>query len=140
MNLTGFIKKYTGSLIIYMVVGGFCALINWSAFYLLHYRAGLHYLPAGAVAFIISGTVNYFLCLKVFNSRGRKKGTEYIMTLAASLIALTVDLTVMTLLIKYAGIPAMLAKILGTGSAFVINYTLRQFFIFSPEPKKFVKP
>jgi putative flippase GtrA len=124
------IFRFLPRLIAYAAVGFVCALINWGIFYLLHYAAYVPYLPAGACAFIVSSTVNYGFCGLIFLSRGRKKPVEYALVLAASAIALSIDLSVMYILVERAQAPAMAAKVIGTASAFFFNYASRQFFIF----------
>jgi glycosyltransferase involved in cell wall biosynthesis len=125
--------KYGKPFLKYVGAGFLCALLNWGTFYLLNYIAGLHYLAAAAIAFILSCTLNYVLCKFIFASRGRKKAAEFIFLLLASAIALSIDLSVMYLLVEKISLPRMVAKILGTGSAFFFNYISRQFFIFAPK-------
>jgi glycosyltransferase involved in cell wall biosynthesis len=117
----------------YTAAGGICAIINWSVFYALCYLINIRYLPAAAFSFVISATVNYFLCKLIFISKGRKKNVEYIMVLLASAAALVIDLSVMYVFIEFVRIAPMIAKIFGTGCGYFINYISRQFFIFSSE-------
>jgi len=114
-------------------VGLLCAFIDWGTFYLLVYKLSILYLPAAALAFLLSGTVNYFLCKLIFISKGRKRIIEYVMLLVASSIALSIDLGTMYFLVEFFALPKMLSKILGTGVAFMFNYCFRQFVIFSAE-------
>jgi len=130
-NIFEILFSYRAFFVKYFFVGAFCAIINWAIFYLLNYKAGLYYLAAGFAAFIVSCTVNYFLSRNIFASRGRKKYAEYLFLLIVSAIALCIDLFVMYLLVEYAKLPAILAKVLSTASAFLFNYAARQFFIFS---------
>jgi glycosyltransferase involved in cell wall biosynthesis len=123
--------RYAPRFIFYALAGGACALVNWLLFYVLHYLGNIHYLAAALCAFIVSGTVNYALCTYIFKSKGRKKSIEYILVLGASAIALCIDLGVMYIMIERINLPAMPAKMLGTMSAFLFNYSARQFFIFS---------
>jgi putative flippase GtrA len=124
------IKKYRGQFIQYVCAGFICALVNWAVFYILHYLHTMHYLVAGIFAFLTSVTVNYFLSKLIFFSRGTKRVAEFFLVLLASAAALSFDLFVMYILVERLSFPAMTAKILGTGSAFFINYFSRQFFIF----------
>jgi putative flippase GtrA len=117
----------------YAVAGLICAFLNWLAFYLLHYLGHINYLISAAIAFFISVTVNYFLSKLIFSSRRRKKTTEFLLVFLASAIALSLDLLVMYFLVDRLRMPAIAAKILGTGTAFAINYVSRQFFIFKPK-------
>jgi glycosyltransferase involved in cell wall biosynthesis len=117
----------------YTAAGGMCALVNWSIFYALCYLMHIRYLLAAVFAFIISVTINYFLCKLIFKSRGRKKKIEYVMVLLASAAALAIDLSVMYVFVEFIRIAPIIAKILGTGSGYFVNYFSRQFFIFSSE-------
>jgi putative flippase GtrA len=139
MNIFFKLQKYRTYFIKYVLAGFFCALINWTVFYLLDSRLQLYYLLSGFFAFILSTTANYFLSKIIFISKRKSKAVEYILVLAASAIALSIDLGVMYILVEFFNLPRMFSKILGTGSAFFFNYTSRQFFIFSPE-KKFEEP
>jgi glycosyltransferase involved in cell wall biosynthesis len=127
--------RYTPRFVFYAASGGVCALINWTFFYALHYTAHIPYLKAAAGAFVLSATANYALCTLIFKSKGQRKLTEYILVLAASAAALLIDLGVMYALIERFRFSPMIAKIPGTGTAFLFNYTAWQFFIFSPEHK-----
>lgn len=134
--VTNLIKTYYKSFILYFFVGGFCALIDWSGFYVMHYKWVLHYLLAGFIAFIVASSVNFFLCKLMFTSRGFKSHTEYVLVIAASAVALCIDLGSMYIFIRFVDLPPMVSKILGTGVAFMFNYLARQFFIFSSKPTK----
>jgi putative flippase GtrA len=130
----GFLR-YAPRFVFYAASGGLCALLNWTVFYALYYAAHISYLKAAAGAFVLSTTANYVLCTIIFKSKGRRKSAEYILVLLASAVALLIDLGVMYALIEYLHFSPMIAKILGTGTAFFFNYTTRQFFIFSSEHK-----
>jgi putative flippase GtrA len=136
MKLLSLIQKYRRQFIKYVLAGFSCALINWTLFYILNFHIHIHYLAAASFAFILSTTINYFLSKLVFESRGRSKAIEYIFVLAASSIALLIDLSAMYILVEFLSLPKMPSKILGTGTAFFFNYASRQFFIFSPNPGK----
>jgi glycosyltransferase involved in cell wall biosynthesis len=125
--------RYLPRFVTYVAAGGICALVNWGIFYVLCYVINIHYLLSASFAFVASFTANYFLSRRIFKPRGRKKIIEYILVLAASAAALAIDLCIMYMLIDFVRFPPMIAKLLGTGSAFFFNYQSRQFFIFSSE-------
>ncbi|MCL2206891.1 MAG: GtrA family protein [Fibromonadales bacterium] len=130
----GIIKDLLPKFIQYFFVGLFCAIVNWCVFYIFNYKLNIPYLPAAVASFLISATVNFFLCKIVFKSKeGRKKITEYVMVVLVGAIGLSIDLGVMALCIEFFGFPNMFAKITGTGVAFIFNYTSKQFYIFSPK-------
>jgi len=124
------INKYKKQFIIYFFVGGFCAVINWVAFYLMITYAHISYIPAGVLAFILSCYINFLLCRKVFKPSERKKTTEFFLIILVSSIAAGIDIAAMTFFIEVVKLPIMLSKILGTGVAFIFNYTSRQFYIY----------
>jgi putative flippase GtrA len=127
------VLRYAPRFAAYIAAGGTCALINWGIFYVLCYIINVHYLLSASAAFAFSATANYFLSKLIFKPEGRTKVVEYMLVLAASAIALGVDLCIMYILVEVSRFLPMIAKILGTGSAFFFNYLSRQFFIFSPK-------
>lgn len=125
------INKYKKQFIIYFFVGGFCAIVNWVAFYLMITYAHIPYIPAAILAFILSCYINFLLCRKVFVVPSeRKKTTEFALIIIASTIAAGIDIAAMTFFIEVLKFDVMLSKILGTGVAFIFNYTSRQFYIY----------
>jgi putative flippase GtrA len=130
------VRNYGGQFVKYVLTGFSCALVNWGIFSLLHYAVALHYLIAAAAAFIVSTTINYLLSKKVFAPHGRSIYAEFLLVVLASAVALSFDLVVMYAIVEFCAFPAIIAKILGTGSAFFINYLSRQFFIFAPKKAK----
>ncbi len=129
------ITKYYKSFALYFCVGGFCALIDWGVFYILYSRIKFTYLLAAFLAFVIATGVNYFLSSRLFITKGKGRVREAAYVYAASLLAMCVDLSVMMFCIEVLAVIPLLAKIIGTGSAFFINYGARQFFIFSKETR-----
>jgi putative flippase GtrA len=130
------LMRYAPRFVFYVMSGGLCAIINWGIFYILHYAAHIPYLRAAFGAFIVSTTANYALCTLIFKSKGRRRLAEYILVFCASIVALFIDMSAMYVLIEHANFSPMIAKILGTGSAFFFNYFSRQFFIFSHKDDK----
>lgn len=132
MNLVeSFYKTVGKTFILYALAGGMGALIDWGIFYILFYKFSFSAVMAAIIAFLISAMFNFALCKIIFVSKGRKISTEFILVIVASIIALIVDVSTMTFLIKWLDFNVMLAKIAGTGVGFLINYGFRQFFIFA---------
>ena len=127
--------QYKKEFILYFFAGGFCALVNWSCFYIFNSNLGINYILSGLYAFIISTVINFILCKIIFKSKGLKKRIEFLLVTIASVIAIIIDLSTMTLFIKLFNLVPIFAKILGTGFAFIFNYVFRQFFIFDNNSK-----
>ena len=120
--LSEIIKKYSKKFLIYFWVGGFCAVVNWISFYLLIIYVHISYIPAAILSFILSCYINFIMCRKVFIPSTRKKTTEFLLIIAASTVAASIDITAMTFFIEILKFNVMLSKILGTGVAFLFNY------------------
>ncbi len=125
------IHKYKSSFLKYFFAGGLCALVNWFVFYVFNTKGCMDYLSSGIIAFLVSNSLNFVLCKLIFKSRGIKKRIEFVLVTLASVIALVIDLCTMIIFIDFLNILPLIAKILGTGFAFIFNYVFRQFYIFS---------
>jgi putative flippase GtrA len=116
----------------YFFVGLFCAFVNWGVFYFLNYKLEMFYLFAAVLSFLVGATVNFLLCKIIFKSKeGRKKITEFAMVILAGAFGLAIDLAVTALCVEIFKFPNIISKIIGTGVAFIFNYTSKQFYIFS---------
>ena len=134
-KITRYIAVYYKSFALYFCVGGVCALIDWSTFYLLYSWAEITYLMAAFWAFLVATGINYVLSSRLFVTKGKGRAKEVLYVYCASLAAMCVDLSVMMFCIYVLSAVPILSKIIGTGSAFFINYGARQFFIFSKETR-----
>jgi len=117
----------------YFFAGLFCALVNWGVFYYLVYQLDIYYLYAVVISFFAGATVNFILCKIIFKSKeGRKKRTEFTMVILVGAIGLSIESATTSFCIEILGFSSkMIAKIAGTGVAFIFNYTSKQFYIFS---------
>lgn len=129
--------KYRLSFLLYLAVGGICALIEWGVFYQLNIVMGMGLGVAAVAGFILATFVNFLLCsFFLFNHRRTTTWfREMLLVYGASMFAFIPNLGITWLILDVSDSPAMVAKIAGTGFGFVINYLLRQFSIFSKEPR-----
>jgi putative flippase GtrA len=132
VGLAKFSDTYILSVIVYALVGGVCACIEWGSFYLL--LGQIDVWLAAFVAFLIATVANCALSRLVAFHSMRRSWQEVGLVFGASAIAFVFNF-VTFMLIYRIGYPAMIAKVCGTGAAFVINYSLRQFFVFSRVPR-----
>lgn len=131
------IRTYWLSFGIYFVVGGLAALVEWAVFYAAIVQAGLNYLVAACLGFVVATLFNYLLSIRLnFNRRqDRSTSTEMLMVYAVSGIGLIINLAVMTAAIEWLHVWVMAAKVCGTSVAFFWNYLSRQFFVFDRRPR-----
>jgi putative flippase GtrA len=115
----------------YFMVGGVCALVDIGTFSALLDHAGLHYLAAGAISFVISTGINYYLGIRfVFRNFGRSRRDAILLVYLTSAIAIAIHFSVLSGLVELYGIDPKLAKIAGIGAGFCWNFTSRYFWIF----------
>jgi putative flippase GtrA len=124
----------------YVLIGGVSALVEWSVFWLLLRPAGVNYLAAAVVAFIVATFANYLLCVRtIFVSKTKSGWKDAAMVYAASLLALVINVSTLAVLVRQFGVDPMLSKVAGTGSAFLFNFASRQFFIFGQRSGVFLR-
>jgi putative flippase GtrA len=134
------VTRYLPGAVAYLFVGGLSALIEWSVFFSAVTFLDLHYAAAIVIAFILATFNNWYLSSKlIFRSSGRSTGEEFMLVYLVSGFGLLINFMVTSASIEVLGMGLMIAKICGTGSAFVWNYAARQFFVFDRNPKLTVR-
>ena len=124
---TDFVRKFW----LYFAVGGTCAAMDWALFALFLYGADLYYLLSATISFVIATGVNYVLSVRYVFEIGRRSRRELIVLVyIASGVGILINLAVLSGLIEVVGLHPMLAKVVGTGSAFGWNFASRYFWIF----------
>lgn len=95
--------------------------------------AGLHYLPAALLAFLLGTWVNYRLSVRwVFTYRAiNTRGTELGLFLLVGVITLGVSFTLMALLVEELAIHVLLAKCVATAFTLVSNFAGRRALLFT---------
>lgn len=130
------LQRYRVSFGVYFLVGGAAAIAEWTLFWLLLQASLLPYLPAALCGFGIGTLVNWLLSRRyAFLSRGGARSIELLNTYLVSAVALAVNLGVLVLLVERFWMDPLPAKILGTGSGFLLNYCGRQFWVFQSQPR-----
>lgn len=125
--------RHGTALAAYVVVGGVCAVVEWSVFWVLLNLAGVHYVIAALVAFVLATFANYLLCIRtIFASKTSSVRSDIARVYIASAIAYSVNLLVFIALVNEFAVGPMAAKMAGTGVGFLLNFASRQFLIFAP--------
>lgn len=121
-----------GKLARYVVTGGTAAVVD-AVLFVSFVRFGLPIGPAAAVSFCISAWVNYRLTSRfVFGRKPTHSGFGLFM--AAALVGVTINVLVTLAGVHLLGWPALGAKLLGTGTAFLANFALNSFVVFWAPP------
>lgn len=119
-------------LFLYLIVGGLATLVEWAGFWVLDSLLHLHYLAATAVAFAVSTFANWgFGRLLVFRKReGQSLLREIVSVYLAAAAGLLLNLGIMYVLVEFAHVPEMAAKIAATVLVFAYNYLIRKLVIY----------
>ena len=121
-------RNFLVKLLRYFFTGGAAAIVDAGGFALLH-QWGITSFPAAVASFSVAAIVNFHLTSR-FVFRQRATGRRFTLFLVAALFGLTVNVGVTMLTIVYFGIDPRLAKIVGIGTAFFINFLLNLCFVF----------
>lgn len=116
----------SGRLARYVLVGGSAAIVDLGGFVAFSV-AGLGVLPAAALSFCCAAVFNFILSAQVAfrqEPTWRRAG----LFAALALIGLAVNAGVTTLAAHH--LPALLAKIVGIGAAFALNFGMNNAVVF----------
>lgn len=116
----------------YFVTGGVAAIVDAGGFAALHYL-GVATPPAAIASFTLAAVVNFFLTARfVFGQRPTGRG--FTLFLLAALIGLTVNVGVTVAAVELLGLLPVVAKIVGIGTAFSLNFLLNLLVVFRATP------
>jgi putative flippase GtrA len=118
----------------YFVVGGISAVFDISLFFVFAKLLGYHYLAVSTVTFVFAVALNYALSVRyVFTSGVRfSRGQELALVYLVSAIGLGLHLLVLYVAVDKLGVELMLSKFVATGSVFMWNFLVRNYFVFRP--------
>jgi putative flippase GtrA len=117
-------------LVRYGVTSGIAAIVDAGGFALL-LAAGLAVAIAGTLSFCIAALVNYGLSSRFVFARSAS-APGFALFFVAALIGLSVNLGVTLAGVYLAGLPPIVAKIAGIGTAFLVNFALNLLVVFRP--------
>lgn len=116
----------------YIGVGGIAFIADFALLAILT-LAGLHYLVAALMGFLLGTWVNYQLSVRwVFTYRAiGPRGTEFGLFLLVGVITLGLSLALMALLVERGAMHVLLAKCVVTSFTLVSNFAGRRALLFT---------
>jgi len=112
------------------MTGGVAAVVDAGGFALL-VGEGLGVAVAGVLSFCTAAVVNYLLTSKfVFGREASARG--FALFLSAALIGLSVNVGLTLLGFYMLGLQPVVAKLIGIGTAFFVNFLINLCFVFRP--------
>jgi putative flippase GtrA len=122
------VYDFVRKLLQYGVTGGVAAVVDAGGFVLL-VNAKLNIVVASCLSFCIAVLVNYSLTSRfVFNCKTTFGGLATFA--AAALIGLMVNVGITLLGAVVAGLPPLAAKLVGIGTAFIVNFLINLRVVF----------
>lgn len=119
------------NLVKYFFVGGFCALVDLLLFYYLTIENLMVWFYASAISFTFSTTINYFFSIKfVFHKYSNFDFKKFILVFCASFFSLLLNQAILYLFIEFFKFHIISSKILAISALFILNFSIRNFFIF----------
>lgn len=120
-------RELFSKLLRYGMTGGIAAIVDAGGFELL-VRAGLGIAAAGTASFCVAALVNYYLTSQfVFGQRKTAVGFAFFVV---AIIGLAVNVTVTVAGVYWFDLLPIVAKVLGIGTAFLINFGLNTVIVF----------
>lgn len=112
----------------YGMTGGVAAIVDAGGFELL-LRMGLGVAAGGTLSFCLAALVNYWLTSRFVFGKS-KTATGFFFFFAFALVGLSVNMGVTLAGVHWLDLLPILAKILGIGTAFLINFALNAGIVF----------
>ena len=111
----------------FVLVGGACFVLDYGLLYVLTEYVGLYYLLSAGISFSVSVFVNSWLCLAcVFRGADAQTRRAKMLFFGSSIAGLGLNQLLMWLLVDFAHIYYMIAKLIAAGIVMIWNYVLKR--------------
>lgn len=131
-------RTIRGEFLRYALVGGLAFAADFAALALLVGGLGMHYLLGAFFAFMLGIWVNYHLSVRwvfAFRAIGHR-GAEFTLFLIVGVITLAVSLALMALLVDWAGLHYLWAKVAAGAFTLLANFAGRRLLLFTDWRKR----
>jgi putative flippase GtrA len=113
----------------FLLVGGFCFLLEYALLYSLTEFAHLPYLYSSAIAFCISLVLNYILCVTFVFHAYHQTTMQAVLFVITSLMGLGINQATMWFFVEIAGLWYMAAKLIASAIVMIWNYFTKRFIL-----------
>ena len=117
-------------LFLYLIVGGIATLVECVLFYIFDTKLGIHYMPATALAFMVSTFANWLAGKLILFKDWSNVIPEIVKIYATSIAGLLFNLVLMWIMVDIMGLQEMVSKIIATGIVFMWNFLIRKYAIY----------
>lgn len=115
----------------YFVTGGLAAIVDAGGFALLIWT-GVPVWLAAILSFLAAAVTNY-LASAAFVFHQPPSVRHFLLFLATASVGLLLNVGVTLAALHWLACPAVLAKIIGIGSAFLVNFAMNVLLVFRPK-------
>jgi len=117
----------------YCVVGGMAFGVDFLALFLLADYAGVHYLVAACMAYLLGMVVNYLISVRwVFDFRRvRQWEREFAIFFVIGIAGLILNGLIIALLVEGFGAPYLAGKLVAAALILFFNFGMRKTLLFS---------
>jgi putative flippase GtrA len=123
-------RDFLSQLLPYALTGGIAAILDAGGFALL-VDAGLGIALAGVLSFCTAAVVNYLLTSRFVFRRARSV-RGFVLFLCGALIGLSINVGLTMFGFYVLGLPPVVAKLIGIGTAFFANFVINLCVVFRP--------
>lgn len=121
-------RAHINGLLRYVVTGGAAAVVDLGGFLILTSQ-NVAVAPAAIISFVAAAVVNYMLTSRfVFASKASLR--RFVLFFAVALVGLAVNVGVTVLAATVLRLPPGFAKVIGIGTAFLLNFALNAGVVF----------
>jgi putative flippase GtrA len=116
-----------------MFVGGMAFVVDYGALYLLAHYAGLHYLVAASLSYLLGMVCNYLISINwVFDFRREKQWQrEFLIFFLIGIAGLILNGLIISLLVEGARLAYLVAKPIAAALILFFNFGARKMMLFS---------
>lgn len=122
-------KKHIAEMFRFIVVGGFCFVLEFALLYGFTEYINIPYLISSALAFIIALIVNYLLCVYVVFHAENQSNTKRTWFIITSVAGLGINQIVMYIMVEKFVIWYMFAKVVAAAIVMIWNYITKKIIL-----------
>lgn len=116
----------------YFIIGGISTLIDWSVFTATTVMLHFYYPLALTCSFLVAGIFHYTANKVItFKCRSKQIKSQLLLFVCVATVSLLLSIGVMSVLIKWLGHHAVLARMMTTGIMLIPNFLLHKNLTFS---------
>jgi len=118
----------------YIGTGGAAAIFDVSGFHVL-LNAGLPIAIAASLSWLIAAFVNYHLTSRFVFDQAASRG-RLLQFLVGAAAGLSINVSVTLICATMISITPMLSKVIGIGTAFIVNFFINLLWVFRTPPQE----